>query len=238
MVKDLRCRSGKEFALTAVRNPVSTIRNGVLALIWTLFIISFAVTFTLNFRPLYYFDISYLELHEATGLSDEVIRENYDVLIDYNNFWGPDTLEFPTFGMSESGEIHFQEVKAIFVTIEYMLIVTLVLGIAGSIWCRKRGERKYLKYCSILTVALPALVGLLIAVNWDNAFVLFHKIFFRNDYWLFSVSEDPVILILPDTFFLHCAVMILLLIVAGSLLCAFLYRRGKRKAATANSTIS
>jgi integral membrane protein (TIGR01906 family) len=42
---------------------------------------------------------------------------------------------------------------------------------------------------------------------------------FRNDYWIFDEATDPVIMILPDAFFLHCAVMIILLILIGSLLC-------------------
>lgn len=48
---------------------------------------------------------------------------------------------------------------------------------------------------------------------------MFHKIMFRNDYWLFDEALDPVIKILPDAFFFHCAVMIILLILFGSLLC-------------------
>lgn len=57
------------------------------------------------------------------------------------------------------------------------------------------------------------------AVNWEAVFIMFHKIMFRNDYWLFDEALDPVITILPDTFFLQCAVMIILLILSGSLLC-------------------
>lgn len=39
------------------------------------------------------------------------------------------------------------------------------------------------------------------AVNWEAVFIMFHKIMFRNDYWLFDEALDPVITILPDTFF-------------------------------------
>ena len=67
-----------------------------LSLILVLFIISFAVVFTLNFRPLYYLDMGLLNISQTSGYSDEEIRANYDVLIDYNSIFGPDTLEFPT----------------------------------------------------------------------------------------------------------------------------------------------
>ena len=77
----------------------------------------------------------------------------------------------------------------------------------------------FLRSASIITVLLPVIVGILCAVNWDAAFTLFHEIMFRNDYWIFDEATDPVIMILPDAFFLHCAVMIILLILIDSLLC-------------------
>lgn len=78
-----------------------------------------------------------------------------------------------------------------------------------------------MKLAGILTLIVPSICGILVAVNWERAFVLFHEIAFSNDYWLFDPVTDPVILILPDTFFLHCAVMILLLTAAGAAACFF-----------------
>ena len=37
----------------------------------------------INFRPLYYLDISWLNLVEKSGFNAVVIKENYDILIDY-----------------------------------------------------------------------------------------------------------------------------------------------------------
>ena len=73
----------------------------VLALVLTLTIISVSVVFTLAFRPLYYLDISALDIPEQSGYSEDEIRENYDVLIDYNLSFGKEPLEFPTLAMSE-----------------------------------------------------------------------------------------------------------------------------------------
>ena len=82
-----------------------------------------------------------------------------------------------------------------------------------------------LKLTSILAVALPAVIGLFVAVNWDWAFVTFHHIAFDNDYWIFDPATDPVINILPDTFFLHCALLILGGVVLGSVVCGAAYRK-------------
>ena len=193
-------------------------KNILTSLCLALFIISAAVTITLNFRPLYYHDISALKIEETSGFSKKMIKDNYDELIDYNQFFRSGKLKL-TMPMSKEGRIHFAEVKRIFVCVEILCIVTLILScflikrqIAGR-------NFDFLKSASIMTVLLPSVVGILCAVNWDSAFILFHKIMFRNNYWLFDEAADPVIMILPDEFFLHCAVMIILLIFIGSLLC-------------------
>ena len=96
-----------------------------MALLCVLFIICLSVTLTVLFRPVYYWDIDYLNIGERYGISEEVCRLNYDVLIDYNLAWGPETLEFPHFQMSEGGRIHFEEVKVIFVACQYAAVVGL-----------------------------------------------------------------------------------------------------------------
>ena len=52
---------------------------------------------------------------------------------------------------------------------------------------------------------------------------------FSNDYWLFDERTDPVINILPDEFFLHCALLIILLILAASLIMGLIYLRQKKR---------
>ena len=202
----------------------SLIIHTALALILTLTIISVSVVFTLAFRPLYYLDISALNIPEESGYSEEEIRENYDVLIDYNMSFGGGRLEFPSLAMSEPGRIHFEEVRDIFNLFKYMAIAGVIVSIAGILFCIRRKEYKFLKLTSILAVALPTVLGTLVALNWDWAFVAFHHLAFNNDYWIFDPATDPVITILPDTFFLHCALMILGCVVLGSVICGLAYR--------------
>ena len=200
-----------------------------LSLVLMLTIISVSVVFTLGFRPLYYLDIHALHIPETSGYSEEEIRVNYDALIDYNLSFGEETLEFPTLAMSEPGRIHFEEVKEIFNLFKYLAIGGVIVSAAGIWLGARRKEYRYLKLTSIFTVVLPAVLGLLIALNWDWVFVTFHHIAFDNDYWLFDPATDPVITILPDAFFMHCALLIFGCVVAGSVVCGVAYRKLCRK---------
>ena len=203
--------------------------NILLSLALVLFIISAAVVITLNFRPLYYWDIGLLDIPAYSGMSREEIVQNYDVLIRYNSIFGPKTLDFPTLPMSESGRIHFEEVKVVFNFFEILCMVSGVLSAAGIVNRCKKKNPGYLLLAGILTVGIPAVLAAFIAMNWEKVFILFHKIVFNNDYWIFDPFTDPVILILPDAFFMHCALMILALVVLGSAVCLLLYRHLKKK---------
>lgn len=204
--------------------------SGILfSIILTLTIISLSVVLTLACKPLYYLDIHALHLTERTGYTEQEIRENYDVLIDCYLSFGDGPLEFPTLAMSESGRIHFEEVKAIFNQFKYMALIGTVLSVAGILWMRRKQQYGYLKWTSLLSAVLPTVIGIAVALNWDWAFLTFHELAFNNDYWLFDPATDPVINILPDAYFLHCAVMILALVILGSVICGLTYRRIQKR---------
>lgn len=202
-----------------MKEKTLTPENLIFSVLLMLWIISLAVVLTLNFRPLYYFDVDYLGISTSSGLDEEVIRRNYDVLIDYNSIFSREELEFPDLPMSESGRIHFQEVKNIFVGLQWILIVDSVVCAVLLIRHIRRKSYAFLKLTGIITVVIPAVLGALIALNWNWVFVTFHHIAFDNDYWIFDEVTDPVITMLPDIFFMHCALMILALVVLGAAVC-------------------
>ena len=194
------------------------ITDVLIGVLFTLLFISIAVVITINFRPLYYFDIDHLQISEYSGFSEEVIRENYDALIDYSSPFYKGELKFPTLAASESGLFHFVEVKNIFTGFYIMGAITLAFGVVIIIRKHKNKDFSYLLVSSITAIVLPILLALFLSIDFDRAFVIFHKLFFNNDYWLFDPTTDPVITILPDTFFMHCAIMIIVLVIIMSLM--------------------
>lgn len=197
------------------------------ALCLMLFIISSAVVLTLNARWLYLMDISLLHIDMSSGMTTQKILENYDALIRYNQIWQRGVLVFPSLAMSHSGAVHFAEVKRIFDIIQLLCAVTGIISLVNIIRGIRSGRKRYLRTAGILTIVLPLVLGLLLALNWDRFFIGFHKLVFRNDYWLFDPATDPVITILPDEYFMHCAIMILVLVALGAALCLWKSRRSR-----------
>lgn len=197
----------------------------ILTVSLSIFLITFSVIFTLNFRPLYYSDINLLHISRESGFSEQRIRENYDRLIDYNSVFYKKDLKFPSLPMSKEGKIHFQDVKRIFSGLQYACLVSFIIILAGLLWKREKKYFRFLKKASVIAALLPLIFGVLIwAAGWDRAFVAFHELAFSNDYWIFDEAFDPVITILPDAFFLHCALLMAAVLI---LLCAACFLTGR-----------
>jgi len=200
----------------------------LIGMVFTLLFISLGVIFSINFRPLYYLDINLLKIQDSSGLSKEVILNNYNTLIDYCSPFFKGVLSFPTLTASKGGLQHFAEVKDIFVAFYYLVAISLPICIYIVIYKARKRDTSYLLTSSITVLIIPTIVGLLLALNFDTTFRIFHELFFDNDYWLFDPDTDPVITILPDTFFLHCALLIIIIVFLGSLI-LFLFSHNKKK---------
>lgn len=201
----------------------------LIGIVFTLLFISIGVIAAVNFRFIYYLDVSFLKIAETSGYDRQVIIENYDALIDYNSPFFSGGLEFPTLPASASGLQHFSEVKNIFVSFYYIGLASLIAAIIIILYKKRKRDRSYLLVSSITVLVIPAIAAIGCAINFDAAFVVFHKIFFRNDYWLFDPATDPVITILPDTFFLHELIVIILFVVLGSLGLFLFSRKSPRR---------
>lgn len=191
------------------------------------FIISSSVIAVLNFDLLYKTNVP--TIAQETGFSEEIILENYQTLISYNELTSKDPLVFPDFPMSVTGEIHFEEVKVIFNRFEQTMIITGVIFLVGIIWMIQKRLYDWLLYTGVLSIGIPIFLGVFVLLDWNRAFVLFHEIAFNNSYWLFDPKTDPIITILPDTFFLQCALFILIFVLGAGSLCFYLYKRMKQK---------
>lgn len=199
------------------------------AVLLSLFIISFAVCFIIFFKSLYHLDIDLLHISEYSGYTKEVLIRNYDILIDYMSIFYRGELHFPDFRMSETGRIHFEEVKRIFEGIQILMVTTGILSALCIYNRHKEKEYRYLKMTSILSIEIPLILGLVVCADFDSAFIIMHKIFFRNEYWIFDLYDDPIVGILPHDFFMYSFIAIIIVIVVLSLICYFVYKRYEKR---------
>ncbi|HBF8443034.1 TPA: TIGR01906 family membrane protein [Clostridioides difficile] len=198
--------------------------NVLFSICISIVIIVGVINFTVGFKQLYYFDINYLNISELSGLSKADIKLNYDYLIDYNLNKNVSEFKLPTLKSSPQGKIHFEEVRSIFQNINKLAKLLLVVSLVGIILSVKNKNIKILKTTSITLIIMPLLLTVPILLNFEKSFIIFHKLLFRNDYWIFNPDLDPVINILPEEFFFHSGMMILILILLVSIVLFVMYK--------------
>lgn len=170
----------------------------------TLFFLSFWIAFVLLCTPIYRGAIDWFHLETLTGLSSERLVQNYEVLIEYLMNPFQTTLQFPDFISSSSGLFHFQEVKQLF-HVNFIVLCISSIG-AGVLWYRYNQSKqlwRLIRPLSSLMVAPCVIVGAVL-LFFDRLFIIFHQLFFQNDAWLFNPYTDPIILALPQEFFMLC----------------------------------
>lgn len=175
--------------------------------------------------------ITWLDIPAQSGLTAAEIKLNFDALMDYCSPFFTDALVFPTLRSSASGISHFAECKQLF---NLIYVVGLLCAIAFTLLCmfkHHRGEIRYLLVSAITAVALPTLLVIGSLINFRAIFLLFHQIAFDNDDWLFDPYTDPVINILPESYFMECAILICIVVILGAAIVfgLWLFRRHRRR---------
>ena len=203
--------------------------NLIFCIFFSLLIIGSSTMITVGFKQLYYFDINYLNISEQNNLTKEEIKINYDYMIDYNLNKISGEFDLPTIKSSPEGKVHFEEVKEIIQNVIKLLIVSLIITIVGIIVNLKNNNIEFLNITSKLVIILPILVSIPMLINFDKTFVAFHELMFDNDYWIFDPSKDPVINILPQEFFFHAGLFIVMLILLSSVILHIIYKRYNNK---------
>ena len=180
---------------------------------WMLFVLSVSISVPLVLRPFYYAHIHAMEMPQKTGLTELEIREAFDEMMDFcilGKEFGTGVLPW-----SESGKAHFEDCAFLFrldfvavgVSI-VILMICLVLEKRGRMPARPLGRGPKF-WGGILLGAVFLLIAGVAAIDFDQAFVTFHHLFFPGkDNWIFYPSMDGIILILPEEFFRNCAILI------------------------------
>lgn len=177
-----------------------------------IFILTAAISLTILATPIYQFSLNWFDVPEKVGMSYDQIMANYRAVMEYLHFPWIDTLVFPDFPVSESGAFHFWEVKILF----YINYVALFLsGIVTFFYVRHlkkiQGIWRLVQPFKI-AIAVPFILLLVLAIDFDGMFVLFHELLFNNDAWLFNPVTDPIITVLPQEFFMLCFAFAFMLI--------------------------
>jgi len=188
-----------------------------LTMLWT---IAAAVTVTVLLSiPLFALDIGWEHLTAIANLPASRLMHNYNVLMTYllNPFQAH--LKMPDFPDSTSALQHFSEVKSLFLLV---IVLTIILLPALVKFCKDHLYILFRRAMIVLMILPVLLAALALTIGFDNFFIGFHEILFRDNTWLFDPITDPIINVLTDNFFMYT--FVLFAILYEGILATFLLR--------------
>ena len=204
-----------------MKNKITT---AILCVCTVLLTITFSIALPICVRPFYYAHIEKYNLVEVTGKTVAQIKEAYNQVLDYLTL---PNKEFSTgdFIYSQEGKNHFVDCKGLF-TLNFAVLFISFAVIILLIVLKRKNIIEFSKPFSLnpsftsglSTLLLFVIIGLVAAIDFDKAFVVFHNIFFYGkDNWMFNSQKDEIILALPQEFFLNCGILIVASIIIISL---------------------
>ncbi|MFL2677255.1 MAG: TIGR01906 family membrane protein [Dehalococcoidia bacterium] len=164
----------------------------------------------LKFEYIYQYNLSIYPIEERTSLSIEKIKNTNIQIKDYF-FSDEEFLDIEIFNDKEIH--HMKDVKEIINNLFlFGKISSLVLALITYFIIYNYKLHFYLifKYSSIIFIILILLFSLLSLISFNQIFILFHEIAFRNDLWLLNINEDYLLMMFPESFFRDSAIFLLL----------------------------
>jgi len=180
------------------------------------------ITLSQTFNLSYYTDsFEANQITQVTGLgADELERVAVemirylaglrpDLVFDVTDLNGQVTQAF------EERELHHMvDVRKIFDPIRIFVLVYPLFLLYVLYRAKKEKGLKSFALSASKHVVYPSivLIAVLLAamtIDFNEAFTLFHKIFFRNDLWLLDPETDLLIQMLPEVFFINIVKRIL-----------------------------
>ncbi len=197
-----------------------------------IFIITFSVSIPVLCRPFYYLHIDMLDLVNKTGYDYQTIKTAYDEMMNFclgltNNF-STGELQYSIDGMN-----HFIDVKNLFfLDLSLLIFSALNIILVPKIFKKKNitsyrfNNHNNSYYAAVILLIIFISIVFFSLSGFNRTFVIFHQIFFPGKTnWLFDYRYDEIILILPEVYFMNCAILIVSILI---IICLYLIVKDKQ----------
>lgn len=210
----------------------------ILSIVIAVLLLSVSIAAPILCRPFYYAHIDALELEQRTGYSREEIKTAFNEMLDY--CLGAEEFSTGVLKWSEEGKSHFTDVRVLFLldlnalAFSAVLLIAVLIAMRFTAWRPRRLLGRGPAFWAGAGLGIVFLiVGGLASLDFDRAFVIFHTLFFPGkDNWLFDPRTDEIINILPQAFFMNCAILILVILILGCVILIaadFIHNKRKHK---------
>ncbi len=184
-----------------------------------LLLLTASLSVAMNCHALYEYGFSKYDISRVTGLAPVELSKAADGLINYFN----SSEEYINVTVTKNGQPftlfnerevqHLKDVKGLFWLCYYVLIgvgtyALTFMGVTLFWWRDKRRLGWGLLGGGVLTLALMAVIGIMIALNFSAFFLQFHLLSFANDFWQLNPATDYLLMMFPEGFWFDATLFI------------------------------
>ncbi len=156
---------------------------------------------------------------ETTGITDEqlmVITDEMQQFLkgkraDFNIYATVDGNYQAVFTQQEQTHmVDVQKLFIIFKTVRNICLIVLILLIAVLYKKQRKMLLNTMLKASVTILLLSLILGIGIVFFFEPLFIGFHQLFFTNELWLFDPATSVLINMVPEEFFIACAIRIVI----------------------------
>ena len=184
------------------------ITDFLIGIVFTIFFTCVGLILTLNFKSLYYNDIDLLNLEATSSLDKEVIKQNYDEIIEYVKPNNNIDIKLSNFKLSANAKTHLYEIKNIYKLVYILAIFSGLTTFIILFLKIRQHDYGFLLVSSIVSSIIPFLLLGGFATKFKKMYNQICNYIFSDNTWKLSAKADPVVNILPERFFQHCAITV------------------------------
>jgi len=212
-----------------MRRAVYALSTALCLLLWLVFVTCFAVTRMGRDGQLYarcfhaFADTSRLGVHESA----------YDeIAMSLSEYFSGGDVAFPIFNAREM--THLSDIRGLFRLFDRAWLLLFPLA-AMAVWLLRRPDIKGFWLGTGICLLLLGGLAAYIALDFESAFLLMHRLLFTNDLWLLNPNTDVLICLMPEPMFTFLAGRLALIVLPLWLLpptaaaAAEVFRAGARK---------
>ena len=164
----------------------------------------------IKFDFIYQYNLSIYPIEERTSLNLDEIKNTNNKIKNYF-FSDEEFLDVEIFNNKEV--IHMKDVKEIINNVFLfgkISCIAFVLLASFIIYKYKIYPHSIFKYSTMIFVFLIFFFSILTIISFNQIFIIFHEIAFRNDLWLLNINEDYLLMMYPESFFRDVAILLLI----------------------------
>lgn len=162
---------------------------------------SIAFLLALNLSPLL------ITVPHQLGLSRSSVLRAYEHLLLYLQLPGATVPQLGALRLSKAAAQHFADVKNYILATELLAVVSTGVAVKYLIVKKRRQQLWQLLTPLQYLISILVVISTLSVINFADFFIRSHYVLFHNMDWIFSPTHDPIILLMPLSFFSHVFIL-------------------------------